>query len=103
MEDGEERRAGSVEAIDSKFVFLAVCREHGHRHTHRDGIVFLAKDQALPATLRFYRTECIRLDASPEQIWGIDMLIERVERYQAEYPDIVKVADIDLGSSCSGG
>jgi len=84
------------EPIDRKFTFNATCCEHAHEHSHMDAMVFLAKDKALPATLHFYRDECFRLNAQPEQLQGIDLLIERVLRYQVEYPALVKVADIDI-------
>lgn len=81
--------------IDRKFTIEATCLEHRHRHTEHDAVLFLAKDQAFPTTLRFYRQECERLGAAPRQLLGIDLLIDRVERYQAAYPERIKVADID--------
>lgn len=85
-----------TEPIDRKFTFFATCCEHQHLYSHMNGMVFLAKDKALPATLHFYRDECFRLGAQPEQLQGIDLLIERVMRFQAEHPDQVKVADVDV-------
>ena len=84
------------EPIDRKFTFCATCCEHGHEHSHMDSILFLAKDKAVPATLSFYRDECFRLGAKEEQLQGIDLLIERVLRFQSERPDLVKVADVDI-------
>ncbi|KAF0145088.1 MAG: Uncharacterized protein FD156_1199 [Nitrospirae bacterium] len=85
-----------MEPIDRKFVFHAICIEHKHEHSHQDAMVFLAKDKALPETLKFYYQECYRLGAKPEQLEGIRLLIERVERYQVENAEKVKVADIDI-------
>jgi hypothetical protein len=84
------------EPIDRKFTFCATCCEHDHMHSHMDALVFLAKDKALPATLAYYRDECLTLGAKEEQIKGIDLLIERVLRYQHEHPEKVKVADVDV-------
>lgn len=53
---------------------------------------------ALPRTLRFYRDRCFELGASSEQIVGITLLIERVERFQAANPGRCKVADVDVGT-----
>ncbi len=84
------------EPIDRKFTFFATCCEHGHEVSHMDAMIFLAKDKALPATLNYYKVACEARGAKPEQIRGIELLIQRVERYQAEHPDQVKVADIDI-------
>lgn len=84
------------EPIDRKFTFCATCCEHGHEHSHMDAMVFLAKDKALPATLAYYKVACEARGAKPEQIRGLELLIARVERYQAENPDLVKVADVDI-------
>ncbi len=84
------------EPIDRKFTFAAICCEHGHEHSHMDAMVFLAKDRALPQTLVYYRDECQALGAKPEQIQCIDLLIQRVLRYQHEHRDKIKVADVDI-------
>jgi hypothetical protein len=84
------------EPIDRKFTFCATCTEHNHEHSHMDAMVFLAKDKALPETLVFYRAACEANGAKPEQLRGITLLIERVQRYQAEHPDLTKVADVDI-------
>ena len=85
-----------MEPIDRKFNFSAICTEHGETYTHHEAMVFLAKDKALVPTLEFYREECEKLGAMPAQMLGIDLLIERVRRYQAENQEKIKVADIDL-------
>lgn len=57
-------------------------------------VVFLAKDAALPATLKFYREECVRLGTDERQLGAIDDLIVRVEEWQALHPEKVHAADI---------
>ena len=86
---------GIGEAIDRKFVIRATCMEHDHEYDHHHAVLMLAKDRAVPATLRFYRLECERIGAGAAQLLGIDLLIERVDRYQAANPGVLKVADID--------
>ena len=86
---------GIGEAIDRKFEIQARCIEHDHAYDDHHAILMLAKDKAVPATLRFYRAECERIGAGPAQLRGIDLLIERVDRYQAANPGVLKVADID--------
>lgn len=86
---------GIGEPVDRKFTFLARSSESGKTYDEQDGVVFLAKDKAVGPTLRFYREECERIGASPAQLRGVDLLIERVDRYQAANPSVLKVADID--------
>lgn len=83
------------EPVERKYNFVARSVEHQTLHTHDDAMVFLAKDRALPATLRFYREECARLGVEQRQLDGIDRLIERVEAFQVAHPGLVKVADVE--------
>jgi hypothetical protein len=87
------------EPIDRKFLFEAVCREHDHTYDEHHAMVFAAKDAALVPTLRFYREQCERIGALPRQLVGIDLLIQRVIRYQMMNPERVKVPDVDEGQS----
>lgn len=86
-----------MERIDRKFTFSGLCTEHhaAHEVSHMNALVFLARDRALIPTLHFYQTRCQQLGADARQIEGIRLLIERVEQYQQEHPEEVKVADID--------
>lgn len=81
--------------IDTKFTFVAICREHNHEHTQDDGMVFLAKDKALPKTLRHYLSICQSMGADARQIQAVKALIKRVDQYQLDHPNQVKVADVD--------
>lgn len=85
-----------MESIDRKFMFNAICVEHGHQHDQNDAMIFLAKDKALVPTLEFYKEQCWQFGSKPEQIVGIELLIARVKRYQENHPDKVKVADVDI-------
>lgn len=86
---------GIGEPIDRKFRIVAWCIEHDHIYDDGHGVFFCAKDKAFPVALRAYRVECERIGAAPAQLRGIDLLIERVDRYQAANPGILKVPDVD--------
>ena len=86
---------GIGEPIDRKFIIHALCIEHDHAYDNHHAVLLLAKDRAVPATLRFYLAECERLGAGAAQLRGIVLLIERVERYQEANPSVLKVADVD--------
>jgi len=88
---------GIGEPVERKFRISAVSTEHGNLHDENHAVLFLAKDRAFPVALRAYRAECERIGAAPAQLSGIDLLIERVERYQAANPHLVKVPDVDDG------
>lgn len=83
--------------IDTKYEFLAWPVNgdpvDDQSFTEDEALVFRAKDNALPATLRFYREECERLGAPKEQLCGIDLLIMRVEKWREQNPDRCKVPD----------
>lgn len=58
-----------------------------------DWIVFRAKDKAILKTLTCYHDECINLKCDSEHIKGIRELILRVENWQKDHPERVRVAD----------
>lgn len=83
--------------LDGKF--------HGRVFRNKDGveeppdswIVFVARDNALPRTLEFYRQECIRLGAEWAQIEAVEKLILRVEAWRAANPTATKIPDVESG------
>ena len=79
--------------IDRKFCFSAYNATTGSRHDENDGLLLLAKDKAVPDTLRFYRKRCEELGSNREHLEAIDLLIGRVERFQKTNPVIAKVPD----------
>jgi hypothetical protein len=85
------------EAIDRKFAIDALCLEHNDTVDENHAVVFLAKDKALPGALRAYEQECIALGADDRQITAVRGLLARVEAYQREHADMVKVPDVDQG------
>jgi len=86
-----------MEVIDRKFRFNAISSEHANFYTEREGVLFLAKDKLLPATLRFYRDLCASSGVDGRQLLGVDLLIQRVEKYQKENPAQLKFPDVDSG------
>lgn len=60
-------------------------------------MAFMAYDNALPATLAFYRQECERIGAGEEQLAAVDRLIHRVAEYRRLHPETHKVPDAEPG------
>lgn len=87
----------NVETIDRKFKFLAVNPGNGNIFTNYQGIVFLAKDNALLPTLEFYYQQCRILGVAKPQLDGIDLLIKRVKKWREANPDRCKIPDVDSG------
>ena len=56
-------------------------------------VVFLAKDNAFPATVAFYRQECERLGADAEHLASVERMIERLTKWRADNPHRLKVPD----------
>jgi hypothetical protein len=79
--------------IDRKFVIEAKNPINGNSYTEKDALLLCAKDKAVPAALKAYQLECVRLGANSEHIESIGLLIERVESYQqnvgSKVPDTV--------------
>lgn len=87
---------GIGEPVERKYWLQAVSRQGtGRVWTHDHAMVFLARDVALPAVLRYYLDICQAHGAAGAQIRALELLTERVNRYQAANPDAVKVADVD--------
>lgn len=85
---------GSIGVIDRKFLFAGTNPITGRIVSEFDGIVMLATDIALPATIQFYRAECEQQGAAPEVIESLNGLYERVVKFQAAHPENCKVADL---------
>ena len=72
------------EVIDRKFKILAVNPINGHIYTEANAVLLCAKDKAVPAALSAYRDECLAIGAEAGHIASIELLIERVQRYQRD-------------------
>ena len=93
----EEQKQPALVPIDTKFKFQAISVEHHTVYSELDAIVFCVHDRALLAALNEYYRESIFLHADEEQVWAIERLIARVENWQREYPEKLKVADVVPG------
>jgi len=97
-----------MEKIDRKFHFVATNPCKGDVYTEENAIIFCAKDAALVPTLETYYHECKALGCRKEHLESIDLLIERVRRFQAigkdkkhfHVPDTDTDCEIDR---CIGG
>ena len=83
--------------IDLKFQVQASHAITGKQHSHKDAVLFLAQDDALPGTLQAYLKECRRLGAKKEQLEGVERLMKRVDAWRKAHPDQCKVPDIEPG------
>lgn len=94
-----------MEVIDRKFKFVATNPCKGNVFTEQNAMVFAAKDAALLPTLETYYFECKKLGCGPEHLESINLLIERVTRFQGEgenrhIPDTETSCEADR---CIGG
>ena len=56
-------------------------------------MVFLAKDNAFPATLQYYRLKCEELGADAEHLAAVDRTLERLGTWRARNSHRLKVPD----------
>jgi hypothetical protein len=82
--------------ISRKYIISATSREHGTHHNQDDSVLFLAKDKCLPGALAEYINLLNDEGANPAQIKSAELLLERVLQYQRDYPELVKVPDLDV-------
>jgi hypothetical protein len=60
-------------------------------------VVFRPQDNAFPATLAFYRQECVLHGCDAAQMLALDNLIRRVKEWRDAHPHRLKVADVEPG------
>ncbi len=83
--------------IDRKYHIEASNPTSGSHHTEQDSILFLAKDAAVPDMLDAYSQKCIELGCSAHHLKSVELLRERVVKYQAEQGS--KTADTTLAEN----
>ena len=83
--------------LDGKFHGIIVKNKDGSIVPQDQWIVFLAKDDAVPAMLLFYQKECERLGAAQEQIDAVADLRMRCAAWRTENEHLCKVADVQSG------
>ena len=70
--------------IDRKFKILAINPVSRKIYDESNSLLLCAKDKAVPAALKAYQEECVRIGAAPEHIESVRLLLERVQLFQAE-------------------
>lgn len=80
----KEAAAGASIPVDRKYRFIGFNATNGKVYTEDNAMLFAAKDQALPDTLRFYRAKCEALGCERAHLDALDLLIGRVEAYQRD-------------------
>jgi hypothetical protein len=83
--------------IDRKFKIKAISNKSGKIYTENNAILFLLKDKNLPAMLVRYKELCVQSGADERQILGLDLLYDRVMKWQRKNDKKVHLADIDPG------
>jgi hypothetical protein len=83
--------------LDGKFHGIIVKNKDGSIVPQDEWIVFLAKDNALPAALTAYIAACEDLRAGREQVESAKELHRRVHQWRRDNPDKCKVPDTQAG------
>lgn len=79
--------------LDAKFSGVIFKVKDGSIVPDDEYMVFLAKDNAFPATLSFYRDECIRIGADAEHIAAVERTMARLDLWRAANKTRLKVPD----------
>ena len=83
--------------LDAKFHGVIVKNKNGTVVPQDQWMVFLAKDNAVPAMLEFYEQECERQGAAPEQVAAVRAMRARVDAWRREHPELCKAPDVERG------
>jgi hypothetical protein len=83
--------------LDGKFYGRIWREKDGSEVPPDQFIVFLARDRALIPTLEYYRTQCELLGCGIPQLMAVNDLLCRVQQWQTDHPDQMKVPDVDPG------
>ena len=86
-----------AQPLDGKFSGVVHRNKDGRFEPPDSWMVFVARDNCLLPTLGFYREECIRQGAGPNQVASLDALIQRVKKWREAHPDQCKVPDVEIG------
>ena len=83
--------------LDGKFRGTIIKNKNSEEVPDTEWILFLAKDNAFPATLRFYRDECERQGAASAQLAAVDAAIVRLDQWRADNAHRLKTPDVEPG------
>lgn len=79
--------------LDAKFYAAVHKVKDGTSVPDDQWMIFLAKDDAFPPTLRYYLEECRRLGADQEHLESVERTIRRLDDWRAANADKCKVPD----------
>ncbi len=79
--------------LDAKFSGTIFKVKNGAIVTDDQYMVFLAKDDAFPETLEFYRSKCGQLGADDEHLAAVDRTIQRLKAWRDANVLACKVPD----------
>jgi len=91
------RRSYMAEVVDRKFKFTAISNKSGKEYTEKNAIVFLVKDSLLPNMLDAYIGLCSEAQVDERQLKGMQLLKDRVMRWQRENQKLVHKPDVEEG------
>lgn len=83
--------------LDGKFYGIIHRRKDNQIEPPDSWMVFVARDNALPATLSFYYDQCKNLGCDQDQLDAIQELIRRVEQWRLDNPTRLKNPDVEPG------
>lgn len=86
-----------AEVLDRKFKIKAISIKSGKMYTQKNAILFLGKDKLLPDLLDKYIELCSKAGVDRAQLVGVQLLKDRVMRYQRENIKKVKLPDVSEG------
>ena len=79
--------------LDAKFYAAVHKVKDGASVPDDEWMIFLAKDNAFPATLEFYLNECMRIGADQEHLDSVARTMRRLKEWRDANPDRCKVPD----------
>lgn len=83
--------------LDGKFHGVIVKNKDGSIVPQDQWIVFLVKDNAVPAMLDFYYEECKRQGALDDQLDAVREMINRADEWRNKNPGLCKTPDVEPG------
>ena len=94
VEDDIAEQAAAPASLDRKFKVTAINRATGRVRTDAEVIVFVASDDALPATLAFYHEECRRKGSDEGHLKSVELLEDRLAIWRHEHKGLCHVPDM---------
>lgn len=87
------------QAIDGKYIILAINKCTKNVHDEYDSVRFSPADAAFVEMVQSYPSICKRLGADEGQVLGAEKMVERINAYADEHgvkvPDVVNDCELD--------